>query len=264
VTLSPIFDDELESYVRDDGMTVIRRRPFFRDYFDYKPGQHIVFGGASTNGKTTLAFDALEYIATPDFPAYVAVSKPRDPVTEQKGNLLGYRRVTEWPPPRKLSEMMGGRKPSGFLVWSAFGDLDTDMVRSAELTRNLLMERYSAGASKKNKGGVLVMDDTMVKAKIQGLDNSMVTILAMAGAMKLGLWIFVQKPTDSGRTTTWGYEQAMHLFFTKGGDDRMVRRYAEIIGTHGATARHVIPTLERFQFLYVSKVTDHMCIVDAQ
>ena len=259
-----MFDDERESYIREDGMTVIARRPFARNYFAYKPGQHAVFGGATTNGKTTLAFDLLEYTATPDLPAFVAVSKPSDPVTARRGTELGYRRVTEWPPPKKLGEMFGGQKPSGYLVWPPFGDMDSDMERCAAITERLLMDRYSHGASRKNTGGILVMDDTMVKAKLMGQDRPMVTILAMGGAMKLGLWIFVQKPTDSGRTTLWGYENASHLFFTRGGDARMLARYAEIIGENGPTARKVIPTLDHYQFLYVDKVTGHMCIVDAQ
>lgn len=160
--------------------------------------------------------------------------------------------------------MFGGRKPNGYLVWSEFGDLNRDMERAAELTEKLLMERYANGANpRKNKGGVLVMDDTMIKAKILGLDRHMVTILAMAGAMKLGLWIFVQKPTDSGRTTTWGYEQAIHVFFTKGGDARMLQRYVEILGENGPIARRIIPTLGSFEFLYCNKVDGTMCIVGA-
>lgn len=263
---SPVFRSERDSYVREDGITVISRQAFCRDYFDYKKGEHAVFGGPSTFGKTTLAFDLLEYIATPDFPAYLAVSKPQDPVTEKRGRELNFRRVAEWPPPTKIQEMsmFGGQKPRGYLVWPPFGDLNIDMERCAAITEKLLMDRYTAGANKKNTGGILVMDDTMIKAKIMGLDRHMVTILAMAGAMKLGLWIFVQKPTDSGRTTTWGYEQGIHLFFTKGGDARMLQRYVEILGEHGPIAKKIIPTLEHFQFLYANKVTGHMCIVGAK
>lgn len=263
---TPLFRDDLESYLNDMGVTVVRRKAFARSYFDYAPGEHVVFGGPSTRGKTTLAFDLLEEIATPDFPAYIAVSKPSDPVTQQRGAELGYRRVSEWPPPKKFQEMefFGGRKPSGYLVWSAFGDLNTDMERSAALTAKLLDERYSSGAHAKNKGGILVMDDTMIKAKIQGLDRQMVTILAMAGAMKFGLWTFVQKPTDSGRVTTWSYEMASHLFFTKGGDERMMKRYVEIVGEKGPIAKQIIPTLKPFEFLYVNKVTGTMCIVGAK
>lgn len=261
---SPVFVSDQDSYQRPDGMTVVARMPFARDYFDYKPGEHVVFGGPTTHGKTSLAFDLMEYVATPDFPAYLAVSKPQDPVTQKRGAELGFRRVDEWPPPPRIQELMGGEKPRGFLVWPKFGDLHVDMERCAAITERLLMERYAHGASRKNKGGILVMDDTMIKAKIMGQDSSMVTILAMGGAMKLGLWIFVQKPTDSGRTTLWGYEQATHLFFTKGGDERMLRRYVEIIGEQGPTARRVIPTLRPYQFLYVHKVEGFMCIVDAK
>jgi len=261
---TPLWMSERESYDRD-GITVIARRPFAAEYFDYKPGEHVVFGGPSTRGKTTLAFDLLEYNATPEFPAYLAVSKPQDPVTAQRGKELNFRRVTNWPPPKKISEVFGGQKPNGFLIWPQFGDLETDMQRCAIVTEKLLMERYANGASRKNQGGMLVMDDTMIKAKIMGLDKPMVTILAMAGAMKLGLWIFVQKPTDSGRTTLWGFEQAIHLFLTKGGDARMLARYAEIIGgENGEMAKKIIPTLKSYEFLYVHKTEGFMCIVGAE
>lgn len=92
---TPVFKDEQESYVRDDGLMVIQRRAFCRNYMEYKKGEHAVFGGPSTAGKTTLSFDLLEYIATPDFPAYLAVSKPSDPVTEQRGKELNFRRVRD-------------------------------------------------------------------------------------------------------------------------------------------------------------------------
>jgi hypothetical protein len=83
----------------------------------------------------------------------------------------------------------------------------------------------------------------------------------MAGGMNLGLWVFVQKPTDSGRTTLWAYENGDHYFFTKGGDDRMLRRYQEIAGDRSAVVRQVVPTLERYQFLYLND--EMICIVDA-
>jgi hypothetical protein len=264
---SPLFQDEVETWQNEHGVTVIRRDIFARNYFDYDAGEHVVFGGPSTRGKTSLAFDLMEVVATPEFPAYVAVSKPSDPVTAKRGAELGFRRVSEWPPPTKLNELslFGGKKPPGYIIWPPFGDLNVDMKRCADLTRKLLMERYSAGANTaKNKGGILVMDDTMVKAKIMGLDREMVTILAMAGAMKFGLWAFVQKPTDSGRTTTWSYEMASHLFFTKGGDSRMMQRYVEIIGEKGPIAKQIIPTLKEFEFLYVHKVTGAMCVVGAK
>ena len=260
---TPLFESEREFIERDDGIIVFKRNVFAREYFHYEPGEHVVFGGPTTRGKTTLAFDLLAYITSPNFPGYIAVSKPNDPVTAKRGPEIGYRRVSDWPPPKKIQEMLGGEKPSGYVVWPQFGDLNTDMERCADITRKLLMERYAHGASRKNKGGVLIMDDTMIKAKIMGLDKEMVTILAMAGAMKIGLWIFVQKPTDSGRTAVWGYEQATHLFLTKGGDESMLKRYIEIVGANGPIVKRVIPTLKEYQFLYVHKTDGTMCIVGA-
>lgn len=255
----PLYREEIRGDV-----VVIDRTSFATQYLDYRPGEHVVFGGPTTRGKTTLAFDLLRYICTPRFPAYVAVSKPRDPVTETRGKALRYHRVDQWPPPPRLAEMLGADPPSGYLIWPRFGNLATDMNKAAEVTSKLLMERYAKGASRRNAGGVLVMDDTMVKAKVMGLDSEMVTILAMAGAMKLSIWVFVQKPTDSGRTPLWAYEQATHLFLTQGGDDRMMRRYREIIGEHGRIATEAIRHLKPFEFLYVHKVHGHMCVVGAE
>lgn len=259
---SPLWQDEIERTQNEDGLFIIRRDAFCRD-FPYKSGDHVVFGGPTTRGKTTLAFDCMQYICTPNFPAFVAVSKPDDKVTRERGVQLGFRFVDNWPPAPKFGELVNG-KPPGYVIWPPFGDLNKDMERAAIVTERLLMDRYAAGANvKKNKGGILVMDDTMVKAKILNQDKHMVTILAMAGAMKLGMWVFIQKPTDSGHTPLWGFENAKHLFFTKGGDDAMKRRYREIIGTYGKLGIATIEKLKPFQFLYVNKVEDYMCVVDA-
>lgn len=250
-------------YIREDGISVVPRKEFARR-FPYQPGDHVVFGGPSGKGKTELAFDLLEVQATPTLPAYVAVSKPTDSVTAKRGEQLGFRRVEDWPVPPKISEMWDGR-PSGYVIWPRFGNINTDMDQAAAITARLMADRYSASArNQKRSAGILVMDDTMVKAKIMGLDRQMVTILAMAKAMKIGLWVFVQKPTDSGRTTLWAYENGDHFFLTKGGDERMLKRYQEIAGDRGPIIRSVVPTLDRFQFLYFERDHGYICIVDAK
>lgn len=249
-----------QGYQDDRGLWVFTRTEFGRYRFMYNPGEHVVFGGPSTRGKTTLAFDLLEYVTTTNLPGLVAVSKPDDKTTLAKGTALGFRRVDEWPPPLKVREMFDG-KPRGYLVWPKMGNIHTDVTECARITRDLMERTYANGV--KHKHAILVMDDTMVKAKVMGLDGDMVTILAMAGAMGIGLWIFVQKPTDSGRTTLWGYENATHLFFTKGGDSRMLARYVEIAGDQGQLVRNIVPTLKPFQFLYVQKYEGWVCIVDA-
>lgn len=251
-----------EKVYEENGLSVIPRDIFARNYFHYKGGEHVVFGGPSKRGKTELAFDLLAVVATPELPAYVAVSKPTDKVTLQQGKRLHFRFVDNWPPQRKLKEYWEGR-PKGYVIWPHFGDIDSDFHNAAAVTARLMADRYTASArGKKHSAGILVMDDTMVKAKVMGLDNQMVTILAMAGAMDIGLWVFVQKPTDSGRTPLWAYENGDHYFFAKGGDQRMLFRYMQV-GAAGEKADivvNVLPKLQMYQFLYLHD--EEICIVD--
>jgi hypothetical protein len=251
-----------EKLYEEYGLTVFPRKIFARDYFHYKGGQHVVFGGPSKRGKTELAFDLLEVVATPELPAYVAVSKPTDKVTRTRGEQLHFRFVHDWPAPRKVSELWDGR-PRGYVIWPRFGDINNDFSNAAAITARLMADRYTASArQKKHSAGILVMDDTMVKAKVMGLDSQMVTILAMAGAMEIGLWVFVQKPTDSGRTPLWAYENGDHYFFAKGGDQRMLYRYMQVgnAGEKSATVIEVLPQLDDYQFLYLHD--KFICIVD--
>lgn len=254
-----------QAYRRDDGVLVVPRDEFARDRFDYNAGEHVVYGGPTQRGKTTLAFKCLEYTATPEMPAYVAVSKPDDPTSAREGARLGYRRVAEWPVPKKVGEYLDG-PPPGYLVWPRFGDMDRDVANCARVTRALLVDRYAAGAkAKRGKKAkcILVMDDTMVKAKIMGLDNEMVTNLAMSGAMGIGQWVFVQKPSDSGRTPLWAYGAAEHIFLAKDPDRRNQRRYDEIGGFDGDEVAQLTRTLEPYQFVYLKRTEGRVCIVDA-
>lgn len=241
------------------GLTVIPRRVFASEYYDRKPGEHAVFGGPSTHGKTTLEFDLLEFVATPQFPAYVAVSKPQDPTTLKRGKELGFRFVDQWPAPRKLGEIFG-EKPRGYVIWPKFGDLRTDMANCAEITRTLLMDRYTAGVH--HQKAILVMDDTMIKSKVMGLDGEMVTILAMAGGMGIGMDTMVQKPTDSGRTPLWAYVMSEHKFFRHDADKNMRRRYAEIADMDYADFTEATASLTEHQFLYVKRTGGYVCVVD--
>lgn len=249
------------AYQRPDGLWCFSRTEFAATRFDYEAGQHVVFGGPTQRGKTTLAFQLLEYCASPELPAYVAVSKPDDKVSEREGRRLGYRRVTDWPAPKKVNEMWNG-KPPGYLIWPKFGDINLDVQRCSEVTARLISDRYTQGVRKKK--GILVMDDTMVKSKIMGLDGQMTTMLAMSGAMGIGEWVFVQKPTDSGRTAIWAYGASEHLFLTHDPDENNQRRYGEIGGVDPKAVRHALNNLNAYEFLYLSRTGKHMCIVGAK
>lgn len=250
------------AYQRDDGVWVIPRGEAVSDRIDVKPGQHVVFAGPTQNGKTELAFALLEHTATPEVPAYVSVSKPRDPVTSKWGKKLGYRRVSQWPPPPKIREMFKDGKPSGYLIWPDMGNSDTAVANAAESTRNLINGVYTDGA--KGKQCFLILDDTVTKSKVLGVDKEMTMILTMSGAMGIGGWFFVQKPTGAGNTALWSFSQSDHLFIARDPDKRNRERYTEIGGFDSKEVERVSLTLERYQFLYLEREHRYMCIVDSK
>lgn len=250
-----------EPALRPDGLYLIPRKEFVRERFDYEPGEHVVFGGPTTGGKTTLAFDLLTEVATPECPAFVCVSKPHDDTTSRRGAALGFRRVTTWPPPKTLAHALRLEKgPRGYLVWPKFGDIDRDEDNASVLMEKVIKDRYAAGVRREH--GILVMDDTMVKSKLLGLDRHMTTILAMGKAMGLGEWVFVQKPTDSGRTAIWSFSQCEHLFLTNDPDRKSRQRYDEIGGVDPKIVSEAVQSLGKYQFLYIKRTGPFLCVVD--
>jgi hypothetical protein len=242
---------------------VIGREDFCRSYFWYEPGQHVVFAGPTQMaGKTTLAFQLLEYTATPTCPAYVAVSKPTDKVTKMEMERLHYRLVKEWPVPPRIQDMWNREKPSGYVIWPDFGDIDNDVQKAASVTAALLSDRYAQGV--KGKQGILVCDDTVVKSKLLGLDRHMTTHIAMAGAMKLGGWYFVQKPTGSGNAAIWAYGNSAHIFISRDSDKKNRDRYDEIGGFDSHQVGEISKRLKPYQFLYLCRKDGSMCIVDSK
>lgn len=253
--------EQTEAYQRDDGIWIIQRRKFASEHFDYKDGQHVAFLGPTQKGKTSLAFCLLEYVATPQRPAYVAVCKPQDPVTAREGKRLGFRRTPVWPPAPKIQDSWNG-KPPGYLIWPPLGNMTTDVVEASDTTRTLIDSAYSDG--RRNKKSILVLDDTPIKSKVLGLDREMVTVLTMSGAMGVGGWFFVQKPTDAGKAALWCYSQSEHIFITKDPDKRNRIRYSEIGGFDTAQVNQVSQSLKPYQFLYLERTHGYMCIVDSK
>lgn len=202
----------------------------------------------------------LEYHATPDLPAYVLVTKPRDKVTREEGIRLGFRFTDHWPVERRVGEMWDG-KPPGYVIWPRFGDIDKDEAEAYRVLSAVLRDRYKAGA--KGEAGILVVDDTVTKSKLLHLDKYMVTHIAMSGAMHIGGWYFVQKPTDSGQASLWAFENAHHKLMSKGGQRRTRATYDEIGGLERGYVSGNLEDLDRYQFLYVNG-RGEVCIVDSQ
>lgn len=252
---------ELEAYEREDGLLVVPREQFARERLDYNAGQHVLFAGPTQRGKTRLAKDLLKYVASPDLPAYVAVSKPADKASLEMVRDLGFRRIPSYPPTPKIKELLGD-KPSGFVLWPDMRDPETGMSNAAVATHALIHHTYANGA--RGKKCILVLDDTVIKAKILNLDRDMVMIATMSSAMGIGGWFFIQKPTDAGKISLWSFSQSEHIFITKDPDKRNRQRYNEIGGFDTAAVDRAIQTLKPYQFLYLERTHGYMCVVDAK
>jgi hypothetical protein len=251
------------AYQRDDGLWVFSRQEFAQERWSYKPGQHVVFAGPTQRaGKTTLAFVLLEYTATPELPVYVSVSKPTDKVTTQEGARLGYRRVADYPFTPKFKELLREGKPSGYLIWPDMSDPQTAMQNAHDVTARLIDGVYADGAKKKK--GILFLQDTVTKSKVLMLDRHMVMVLTMSGAMGVGGWFEVQKPSDAGKAALWSYPNSEHVFISKDPVKSNRDYYNDIGGFDGKVVGDATMSLKPYQFLYVERTHAYMCIVDSK
>lgn len=251
------------AYQRPDGIWVIPRTEFAVSRFSYKPGQHVVFAGPTQRaGKTTLAFHLLEHCASPQLPVYVAVSKPKDPVTSREGARLKYRRVADYPFSPKIKEMFSDGKPSGYLIWPDMNDPSTAMPNASAVTQRLIEGVYAEGA--KNKKCILYLQDTVTKSQVLMLDRPMVMVITMSGAMGVGGWFEVQKPSDAGKAARWSYPNAEHVFISKDPVKSNRDYYSDIGGFDSNIVGKISLSLKPYQFLYLERSHGYMCIVDSK
>jgi hypothetical protein len=139
---------------------------------------------------------------------------------------------------------------------------DTAMQNASGATSRLIDGVYSNGA--KGKKCILVLDDTVTKSKVLGLDRQMVMVITMSGAMGVGGWFFVQKPSDAGKAALWSYPNAEHVFISKDPVKRNRMYYRDIGGFDGDVVDSATMTLQKYQFLYLERSHGYMCIVDSK
>lgn len=97
---------------------VIPRREFSRDFGkDYRPGQHVTFLGPTGRGKSTLCYQCLQRVVSPDLQVVSLHGKikGRDPVIARAGRQLNLRVVEELPSPARM-RYDRQRKRNGYLI----------------------------------------------------------------------------------------------------------------------------------------------------
>lgn len=224
------------------------REEFMQERFRW--GGHITAIGPTGAGKTQLVWDLLEPNSTPSHPAYVMVKKPRDGTIERRSDELGFKLITDYPPPRQL----WGKKPPGYTLWpkTQFDPL-TDHPRKAAIFRRALLDLYRRGKC------TIWVDDAYGLAETLKLKTDLIELWTELRSMDAELVATFQKPSH---VPTWAYSQAEHLFLFFDPDRRNRLRFAEIGGIDGQVVADAVAHLKKYQALYIRRDGPAMCIVD--
>ena len=231
------------------GLETFGRDEFLDDVWDYHAGEHVTFLAPTGAGKTELKWGLLRVTATPNVPAVVLASKPKDRTTSTWMRKLDYRKVQSFPPATNPFR----KKPSGYVLWPKHTfDPDVDDAHQARVFSGALRYVY--------KHGKYIVDvDEMLDMKDLGLERDERTLWTRGRSMDAGLWSGSQQPFH---VPTYAYRQAQHMFIAKDPDKRSRQRFDEIGGFDSGLVGRWVMSLQKFQFLYLRRADGAACIVD--
>lgn len=229
------------------------RTEFITRRFDYRAGEHVAFIAPTQSGKTTLGFQLLDQVASPQMQAVVLVEKPRDRTVDKFRKQIPLRLTRSWPP--TVSRWVGGR-PRGYVLWPRT-TFDPNRDYSAKYTqfRRAILESYKTKRSR-----IVFADEFYKLSELYGLSRECIEILASGSSMGCGGWFATQKPSH---VPTWLYGNADHLFLAYDPDERNRKRFGEIGGVNPQTVSDAVYNLGQYQWLYIRRRGRVMCIIDA-
>lgn len=251
----------------DSGVVTFDRTTFFGEVWDYTPGDHCTFLAPFGGGKTQIALQALDVTDSPDLKSTIFVMKPKDVTITRfmAAHPKQYELIRDWPPGQiKLAKRAFGGKVNGYVLWPRespnlkdteyyqgviFSNTIRSMYRDAKKHPNIMFidETYSMENELKDEDGdSLSLDLRRSWTKGRSVGN--------------GLWAASQRPANISQ---YAY-QAQHLFIGRDDDARAQQRYAEIGGGFDPdVVKGIISSLDRYEFLYISREERAMCIIGA-
>jgi len=233
----------------------LSRTDFVEEVFvpHYEPGQHVAIMGPTRSGKTTIAYELLDKIASPDLQAFVLVMKPRDQVVMDWSKLAGFRKTQTWPPvfQRAVRKKGGGvgKRQRGWVFWPrhSLRDIRQDNLHLTREFRKILVECYRKG------NRIVFADEVVGLSKELHLDDELEAIWSRGGSMECGLWAATQRPFHAPLLM---YGSSAHLLIFKDGDKRSLERYRDIGGLDEQTNAMIpdlIGRLKKHEFLYIGR-----------
>lgn len=244
----------------------IDRDAFITTRFHYRPGEHVGFFGPTGDGKSTLAFELLDQVASPDLEVVNLVVKPRDAQVLRLSNAAGFKIVRTWPPAR-VPELFQ-TKPRGWTLWPKHNlkDLHGTNRRLYQEMRAALQDSYATPRKR-----ILFCDEVMGLIELDPPNKNEPTIRELmeatwmrGRALDTGQWIATQQISYSPRKS---YSQATHIFMSPDPDREARKRYAEIGGLDPKLILHNLERCDMYEFVYLRKKTQNspavICIVGA-
>lgn len=237
------------------------RRTFFDEIFDYVPGDHCTFLAPFGGGKTQISLQALEVTANPKLQATIFVMKPKDVTVTRfmAAHPKKWALVRAWPPAKaKLGARIFGERYDGYVLWPReTGNLYVDEEHQGDVFEAAIQSMY---LSAKKQPNIMFVDETYSLENELKLSRELRRAWTKGRSVGNGLWAASQRPASISQ---YAY-QAQHLFLGYDADARAQDRYAEIGGGFDPDMiKALISSLQRYEFLYISREERALCIVEA-
>lgn len=237
---------------------------FRQKRFDYRPGHHVaLFGPTQLAGKSTTSFALLESVVSryPEIRPTTLCMKHKDRVIAGWTERLGFRETPGWPPPPKISELMG-KKPAGYTLWPRQSLVNPE-------ADNALLEREFKKAIAHNRLHTPSITHAnelygmLAELNLRTLLTAVVTRDSVAGH---GLWYEAQKPSGTQGISIPGFffNSAEHMLLSRDGEERNRIRYGEIgCGISPGEIEKQTLRLPPFGWLYIRRSGPQWAIIDA-